>query len=543
MSHTVNSNTKHHVNNDVESNSSKPVQSTQEKQNRHSATNQYALEVTEETTSSTRSCTQSNGTRSSAQRNYNIPNIDGFDFGESSSQSNNIDSRSYMSHYVHRTLSGLTAEAWAQYKTRYPINTSHHFQKTHPNLIEYTQVCPRWYRIVSIDVNAAESNESFSTPQPRKVQRTTNGRRNTAGITNSQSDVEWYRRVNRDVIESQKSALTLRSERLEHRIESQQPTPPSSSFQADSNDSHPESSVNNNHRSDSLTEPIASNTQSNENVRYQSDNFIPPALHCQLQNLNTNQSPAASTFSNPEHGAAQDMTFVPSSNVTNNSNRAQVLIDLDDIATNTEDQPNSSFEVNRSLVTHGIEVIPTHPPTNSTVINEPETLEVVIRSRNNADYKFVISNPAIIRMHKVLQRRILSSDNTSSSANNSILYQQVNHYMQVLRSTILSTDSNSSSISSLMSASVPRSLTIDQSSYSLLENTSEMPPVIIIDRIQNGCVIKELTNCAICLEDDNGNVLLEPCNHYNMCGTCMERLTTWICPICRSHITNIIVYV
>ncbi|XP_008179552.2 uncharacterized protein LOC100568692 [Acyrthosiphon pisum] len=541
MSHTENSNTKYHVNNDMESNSSKSVQSTQEKKNSHSATNQYALDVTEETTYSTRSCTQSNDTRYSAQRNDNIPNIHGFDFGESSSQSNNIDSRSYMSQYVHRTLSGLTAESWAQYKTRYP--TSNHFRKTHPNLIEYTQVCPRWYRIVSIDVNAAESNESFSSSQPRKVQRTTNGRRNTAGITNSQSDVEWYRRVNRDVIESQKSALSSRSERLERRSESQQPIPPSSSFQAQSNGSRPESSVNNIHRSDSLTEPIAPNTQSNENVRYQSDNVIPPALHCQLQNLNSNQSPSVSTFSNPERGAAQDMTFVPSSDVTNNSNRAQVLIDLDDIATNTEDQPNSFYEVNRNLVTHAIEIIPTHPPTNSTVINEPESLEVVIRSRNNADYKFVISNPAIIRMHKVLQRCILSSDNTSSSVNNSILYQQVNHYMRVLRSTILSTDSNATSISSLMSASVPRSLTIDQSSYPLLENTSEMPPVIIIDRIQNGCVIKELTNCAICLEDDNGNVLLEPCNHYNMCGTCMERLTTWICPICRSHITNIIVYV
>jgi len=477
MSYTENSNTKHHVINDVESISSKPVQSTQKKLNSHSATNQYALDVTEETTSSTSSSTQSNGTRSSAQRNDNIPNIHGFDFGESSSQSNNIDSRSYMSHYVHRTLSGLTAEAWDQYKTRYPTNTSNHFRKTHPN------VCPRWYRIVSIDVNAAESNESFSSPQPRKFQRTTNGRRNTAGITNSQYDVEWYRRVNRDIIESLKSALSSRSERLERRSESQQPTPP---FQAHSNDSHPESSVNNIHRSNSLTEPIAPNTQSNESVRYQSDNVIPPALDCQLQNLNSNQSPAVSTFSNPERGAAQDITFVPSSNVTNNSNRAQVLIDLDDIATSTEDQPNSSYEVNRNLVTHAIEIIPTHTPTNSTVINEPETLEVVIRSRNNADYKFVISNPAIIRMHKVLQRRILSSDNTSSSANNSILYQQVNHYMRVLRSTILSTDSNATSISSLMSASVPRSLTIDQSSYPLFENTSEMPPVIIIDRIQNG---------------------------------------------------------
>ncbi|XP_022165361.1 uncharacterized protein LOC111030255 [Myzus persicae] len=548
MSHTQNSinNSQHFVNCNVESNSPKLVQNSQERQNSLSATNQYALDVTDKTAYSTRSSRQSNVTRSSRQNNTtgsNIPNMHRFDIGESSSQRNNIDSSSCMSHHLQRTLSELTTEAWGKYRTRYPTTSSNHLKKTHSNLIEYSQACPRWYRIVSIDVNAAESNESFTSPQPQKVQRTENGRRNTAGVTNSQSDVEWYRKVNRDVIESQKWVSSPRSERLERRSESQHPTLPSSSFQAHSNKSRSVIAVDNIHRTSSQTEPISSNTQSNESERYQSDNIIPPALHCQLQNSNSNQSPAVSIFSNSERGAAQDTTFVPSPNVTNISNRAQVLIDLDDIATNNEDQPNSSYEVNRNSVTNAIEIIPTHPPTNSSEINELETLEVIIRSRNNADYTFVISNPAIIRMHKVLQRRILSSDSTRSSANNSILYQQVNHYMRVLRNTMLSTDSNSSSISSLMSASVPRSLTIDQSSYPLLENTSEMPPVIIIDRIQNGCAIKELTNCAICLEDDNGNVLLEPCNHYNMCGTCMEKLTIWICPICRSHITNIIVYV
>ena len=351
----------------------------------------------------------------------------------------------------------------------------------------------------------------------------------------------------------------------------QHQTLPLSSFQTHLTDSRIESSVNNINRAGSLTEPIASNIRSNENVRYRSDNvidaMIPPALHCQLQNLNSNQARAVSIFSNSEHSAAQDTTNVPSSIMTNNSNRAQVFIDLDDFATNNEDRPvpvssNSLNAVSPNSLTHAIGIIPALPPTSSSVINEPETLEVIIRSRNNADYNLVISNPAITRMHKVLQRCISRSNNTSSSANNTILFQQVNNYMRVLRSTILSTDSNSSNISSLMGASIPRTLTIDHSLYPLV-NTTEMPPVTIIDRIQNGiyyllfkniictknilqllgCVIKELTNCAICLEDDNGNVLLEPCEHYNMCGTCMERLTTWICPICRSYITKIIVYV
>jgi len=481
MSHTENSDSKHHVNNNVESNSSKPVQSTQEKPNSHSATNQYALDVTEETTSSTHFCTQRNDTRSSAQSNNNIPNIHGFDLGESSSQSNNIDSSSYLSQCVHRTLSGLTAEAWAKLQTRGSTNTRKKIQKTQPNLMKRTQVGPPWYRIVSVDANAAESNESSSSPQPRKFQRTTNGRRNTAGITNSQSDVEWYRRVNRDVIESQKSVLSSSSsERLERRNKSQDPTQPSSSLQAHSNDSEPESPVNNIHRSDSQTESIASNTSSDESVSDQSDNVIPSALDCQRQNLNSNRSPSVSTISNPESNAVQNMTSVPSSNVTNNADHAQVLIDLDDISTSSHS--SSSDEVNDNPVSQLNEIIPTHPPTNSTVTNRHEKLEIVIRSRNNADYTCVITNPDIIRMHRILQRRILSSSQT----NDSMMFQQVNQYMGVLNRTILSTDSNSSNISSLMSASVPQRLTIDQYSYPLRENTSEMPPITIINRIQNG---------------------------------------------------------
>ncbi|XP_026819733.1 uncharacterized protein LOC113558473 [Rhopalosiphum maidis] len=561
MSHTENSNSRHHVNNNIESNPSRPIQSTQDRQNKLSATN--ALGITDETAYPTPSCTQSNDTISSAQTNSTIPNIHGFDFGGSSSQSNvtipgmqninfrpssqsnDIGSRAYMSHYVRRTLTGLTAESWAQYRARYP--TPNHLQKVHPNVIEYTQVRPHWYRVVSIDVNSADSNESYSS-QPQKVQRTANGRRSTAGVTNTQSDVEWYRRVNRDVIESQKKVPSSRSERLERRSESQHLTLPLSSIQAHSNHNHPTSSVNNILQVDSQNEPIPLNKRSNESVGYQSDNGIhimnPPALHCPIQNLNSDQLSAVSISTNSEPSIIQDTT--PSSTVTNNSNHAQVLIDLDDFDTNTEDQPlpvppNSSNAVNPNPGNNVIGFIPTL--SDSPVINEPETLEVVIRSRDYADYNIVISNPTIIRMHKILQRSILSSNNTNSPANNTILYQQVNNYMRVLRNTILSTDTNSSSVSSLMSASVPRSLTIDQSSYPLLDNTSEMPPITIIDRIQNGCVIKELTNCAICLEENNGNVLLEPCKHYNMCGACMERLTSWICPICRSHITNIIVYV
>uniref|UniRef100_A0A2S2NTP3 RING-type domain-containing protein n=1 Tax=Schizaphis graminum TaxID=13262 RepID=A0A2S2NTP3_SCHGA len=571
MSHAENSDSRHHVNNNVESNPSRRIQSTRDRQNMLSATN--TLGITDETTyPPIPSCTQSNDTISSAQTNStipnihsnaNLPNIQGFDFGgsslqsnatisgtqninfTSSSQSNDIGSRAYMSHYVRRTLSGLTDESWAQYRARYP--TSNHLQKVHPNVIEYTQVRPHWYRVVSIDVNSADSNESYSS-QPQKVQRTANGRRSTAGVTNTQSDVEWYRRVNRDVIESQKTLPSSRSERLERRSESQYPTLPLSSIQAHSNHSHPTSSVNNILQADSQNEPILLNKRSNESVGYQSNNVIhtmnSPTLDCPIQNLNSDQSSAVLISINSEPNTTQDTT--PSSAMTNNSNHAQVLIDLDDFDNNTEDQPLSVPPISSNAVNPNPEnnVIGSIPNlTDSPIINEPETLEVVIRSRNYADYNVVISNPTIIRMHKILQRSILSSNNTNSPANSTILYQQVNNYMQVLRNTILSTDTNSSSVSSLMSVSVPRSLTIDQSSYPLLDNTSEMPPITIIDRIQNGCVVKELTNCAICLEENNGNVFLEPCKHYNMCGPCMERLTSWICPICRSHITNIIVYV
>jgi len=484
MSQSNNSNSRHHVNN-VKPKSSKPVQSIQKRQNSLSATNRYALDITNETTTSTRSYAQNNANRSSLTRNNNIANTHGF--GKTNSQRNNIDSRSNMSHHVQRTVSELTPEVRAKCRNKNPTNTNNDFQITQPHLTEYTQMCPRWYRVVSIDVHSAESNEPFSSPQPQKFQRTTNGRRNIAGVTNSQSDVEWYRRVNRDVIESQKLVSSSRSKRLERRPESQHLTSPSSSFQAHLNNSRPESesSVNINHRARSQTESIASNTSSNESERYQSEHVIPPALQCQLQNVNSYQSPAVSIFSNSERDVAQDTQFVSSSNVTNNSNRAQVLIDLDDIDTDTEDQLNASYEANRNSETHAIEIAPKNPSANSSGINESETIEVIIRSRNNADYTFSISNPAIIQMHKVLQRRILSSENTNSS-NNSILYQQVNHYMRVLRSTLFSTDSNSSSISSLMSTSVPRSLTIDQSSYPLHQYTSEMPPVITINRIQNG---------------------------------------------------------
>lgn len=58
-----------------------------------------------------------------------------------------------------------------------------------------------------------------------------------------------------------------------------------------------------------------------------------------------------------------------------------------------------------------------------------------------------------------------------------------------------------------------------------------------------GHAVKDLVDCVVCLEENVGNVLLKPCNHFNMCGSCMESLQKWICPICRSFISNIIVYV
>lgn len=49
--------------------------------------------------------------------------------------------------------------------------------------------------------------------------------------------------------------------------------------------------------------------------------------------------------------------------------------------------------------------------------------------------------------------------------------------------------------------------------------------------------------CVICLEENVGNSILKPCKHENMCDTCLRKLKYWKCPICRSSIKEIIVYV
>ncbi|XP_025207560.1 uncharacterized protein LOC112603269 [Melanaphis sacchari] len=545
MSHIENSNGRQHVNNNVESNLSGSIQSKKDGQNLVAATN--ALHITNET----RSCTQINVTKSNVQTNSTIPSMqsDGnvhnlpiFDLSGPSSQRNDIGSKAYMRHYERKPLAGLTPELWEHYRTKYP--TPKYFKKAHPK-IEYTQLHTKWYRIVSI---SHDSKESCSSSKPRRnVQHKKHGHLNTAGVTDSQLDAEWYRKVNRDVIESQKSVRSSKFKKRERKNQNQHSTSSPSSIRAHLNHHRLSSPVNNIQQASSQTVPISLNAKSCVNAEHQSDNIIRttnlPTLHYQLQNLNSDQSSTVSISTSSVHNATQDTALVPSSIATINSNRAQVLIDLDDFGIGTEDLSLSVPLNSSNSGNHLTRIIPTPHLTNASIINEPETVEIIIRSRNYGNYSIIISNPTIIQMHRILQRSSLSSDNTYSPANNTVLFEQVNNYMQFIRRTIETIDTDISSILSLMSLSIPRLLTIDQSSYHLLHNASEKPPVITNNRIQNGCVIKELTNCAICLEENNGNVLLEPCKHYNMCRACMERLTTWICPICRSHITSIIVYV
>lgn len=483
-SHTTNSNSKRHVNNKTEINSLRPIQSTQR---RLSSTNQCALNVTDRTTYSTRSYTHNNATRSSAQSNINQSNIHRFNSGGHRyiefmknidfrrSQSNGIGSRAYMSHCVRRTLSGLSAEEWDRYSAKYP--TQNHLPKVHPN-VQYSQIHPRWYRIVSIGVNEEEANASLSYTQPQKFQSTTHGRYNTAGIDNSQSDVSWYRKINRDVIESQKPILSSWSERLECITESQDLTPPPKSSQARSTRSWPASSMDSIHQPGSHIEPTSS---TNESEGYQSANVIHTTVPIrQHQNLSSNQSPAVSISINSERSATQN---TPSINMNNYPNRGQLLINISDFS--AEDQSLIASSISSSAGRHGpvirniIGIIPT-PQTDSTGgIVEPEILEVIIYSTDNPDYSIVLADPNIIRMHKILQRRILTSNSSIRT-----LYQQLNDYMQIIRNIILSRDNHSLSVSYLMGASLLRMVTMDE--FEFPEEASKMPPITTVDRIKNG---------------------------------------------------------
>ncbi|KAE9525035.1 hypothetical protein AGLY_014449 [Aphis glycines] len=218
----------------------------------------------------------------------------------------------------------------------------------------------------------------------------------------------------------------------------------------------------------------------------------------------------------------------------NDGNIAEILNDLHEIA----DLPVSSHSSNELSPNPGNSV----NGTNSSV-NEPKSLKVTIRTRNNPDHHVVLSDPNIIRMHKSLQRYILKIQSREQVIGNSGLAKRIDEYMYVLRNTILLTDISSESISKLILESIPTSLCVDHTFNPLLDYTFDPVPVEIIQRIQNGHAIKELTYCVVCLEDNKAGILLEPCKHYNMCSNCFQRLATWKCPICRTPITNIKVYI
>lgn len=167
------------------------------------------------------------------------------------------------------------------------------------------------------------------------------------------------------------------------------------------------------------------------------------------------------------------------------SNHAQIIIELNNFSPDGRitgtNHPNWSVSMNHI----GIRTTPPNQPISSSQNNFTESLKIIVRSMNNTDHNAIITNPATIRMHKNLQRRLFVSSNLGTSANNSNLFHQVNNYIQVLKSTIM-TEYNNFNVISLMNSSIPWSLAIDRSSYSLIRNFRTMPSVKAITRIQNG---------------------------------------------------------
>jgi len=158
-------------------------------------------------------------------------------------------------------------------------------------------------------------------------------------------------------------------------------------------------------------------------------------------------------------------------------NIAQTLNDLHEIA----DLPDPAQSFNELSPNPGNSV----NGTNSSV-NEPESLKVTIRARNNPDYHVVLSDPRIIRIHKSLQRYIFKIQSREQVIGNPGLAKRINQYMYILRNAILLTDISSESISKLILESIPTSLSVDHTFNPLLDYTFDPVPVEIIQRVQNG---------------------------------------------------------
>lgn len=173
------------------------------------------------------------------------------------------------------------------------------------------------------------------------------------------------------------------------------------------------------------------------------------------------------------------------SDIMTGSNRAQIIIELNDFSPDGRVTGTNHLSCSVSMNHVGIRTTPPNQSISSSKNNYNESLKIIVRSMNNTDHNAIITNPATIRMHKNLQRRLFVSSNLGTSANNSNLFHQVNNYIQVLKSNIL-TEYNNSNIISLMNSSIPWSLAIDRSSYSLISKMSIIPSVKAITRIQNG---------------------------------------------------------
>jgi hypothetical protein len=61
------------------------------------------------------------------------------------------------------------------------------------------------------------------------------------------------------------------------------------------------------------------------------------------------------------------------------------------------------------------------------------------------------------------------------------------------------------------------------------------------DLIKNNEEMKNLTLCRMC-EENNRNVIFEPCLHLLYCNSCVEEITSnenLVCPVCESLIVSL----
>lgn len=347
-----------------------------------------------------------------------------------------------------------------------------------------------WFRIVKFDAINSLSDKLISSSQFRKIVHKAHNQQ-TSDVTKSMAQPIWHRTVKCVTPQASLSTTVM----------------PSPSSRVKQELTHNQLSTTDGHQSHHRR--ISSTNISGMDSQNKSTSSTPMTDRpSEIAHLSSRSSSSHSlgalpmSFTDPfsEYSSIVNSTHIQPSEPSNivYSNRAQIIIDLDELAPDGyELQPNGSHtqhSTSSNPVNHTARSMPpaqSISPTSDS--SESETLEVVVRSRNNADFSVVINNPDIIRMHKILQRHLSISSNLNMPSNNPNLFYHVNNYMQVLRSAVLSSEQNNSDITSILNTSIPQLLTFDQSSYSLIEKSSIMPPVNRVYRIQNGilfCYLK-----------------------------------------------------